>query len=54
MHCILLSSTSKIHTAAVLRALGVRNRTEAAIKAGKLTKMENRSTVDLNTGTLKS
>ena len=34
-------STSKIHTAAVLRALGVRNRTEAAIKAMKLTRMVN-------------
>ena len=31
-------STSKIHTSAVLRALGVRNRTEAAIKALKIIK----------------
>ncbi len=29
-------ATTKIHTAALLRALGVRNRTEAAFKAGKL------------------
>jgi DNA-binding NarL/FixJ family response regulator len=47
-------STSKIHTAAVLRALGVRNRTEAAIKALKLTKMEDGSAVNVNTATLKS
>ena len=42
-------STSKIHTAAVLRALGVRNRTEAAIKAMKLTEIENGSMLNLNT-----
>ena len=29
-------ATTKIHTAALLRALGVRNRTEAAFRAGKL------------------
>jgi len=29
-------STTKIHTAMLMRALGVRNRTEAAFKAGKL------------------
>ena len=29
-------ATTKIHTAALLRALGVRNRTEAAFKAAKL------------------
>ena len=29
-------ATTKIHMAALLRALGVRNRTEAAYKAGKL------------------
>src|SRR5208337_2162048 len=29
-------STTKIHTALLMRALGVRNRTEAAFKAGKL------------------
>lgn len=29
-------ATTKIHAAALLRALGVRNRTEAAYKAGKL------------------
>jgi FixJ family two-component response regulator len=29
-------ATTKIHLAALLRALGVRNRTEAAFKAGKL------------------
>ena len=29
-------ATTKIHMAALLRALGVRNRTEAAFKAGKL------------------
>lgn len=46
-------STSKIHTAAVLRALGVRNRTEAAIKALKITKMENGLISDLNNDILK-
>ena len=34
--CVLPSSTTKIHTAMLMRALGVRNRTEAAFKAGKL------------------
>ena len=29
-------ATTKIHMAALVRALGVRNRTEAAFKAGKL------------------
>jgi DNA-binding NarL/FixJ family response regulator len=29
-------ATTKIHTAALLRALGVRNRTQAAFRAGKL------------------
>ena len=47
-------STSKIHTAAVLRALGVRNRTEAAIKALKIIKMENGLMSDLNNDILKS
>jgi len=34
-------STTKIHTAAVLRALAVRNRTEAAVKAMKLINTES-------------
>ena len=41
--------TSKIHTAALLRALGARNRTEAAFMAAKLVRsneMERRSNVD--------
>jgi DNA-binding NarL/FixJ family response regulator len=34
--------TSKIHTAALLRALGARNRTEAAFKAAKIVKLRGR------------
>jgi DNA-binding NarL/FixJ family response regulator len=44
-------ATSKIHTAAVLRALGVRNRTEAAVKAAKLIDTINTSTLNLDTAT---
>ena len=47
-------STSKIHTAAVLRALGVRNRTEAAIKALKIINMEKGLMPDLKNAILKS
>lgn len=47
-------STSKIHTAAVLRALGVRNRTEAAIKALKIIGMETGLMRDVNGAILKS
>jgi DNA-binding NarL/FixJ family response regulator len=35
-------STTKIHTAMLMRALGVRNRTEAAFKAGKLLSAKQR------------
>lgn len=47
-------STSKIYTAAVLRALGVRNRTEAAIKALKIISTEKGLMPDLKNAILKS
>jgi len=43
-------ATTKIHLAALLRALGVRNRTEAAHKAGKLAILTELSSAELVPG----
>ena len=42
-HLNIAEGTTKIHTAALLRALGARNRTEAAFKAAKLVGSNKRS-----------
>jgi DNA-binding NarL/FixJ family response regulator len=44
-------STTKIHTALLMRALGVRNRTEAAFKAGKLSPATEQTSNDSVLGT---